>query len=105
MELSTVTQFDEFYSMQRGKISFPSLCIEKPGDELVVILDGLPEGDLPVIIPFNGRLVRVKSIARTPLIVRRILALYEVTMLVDADNRYRVTTIEQLLDGDFNWMA
>lgn len=100
----TQKEFDEFYTMQKGKLTYPSVCIEKPTDELVVLLSGMEEGSLPVIIHHNRKLVEVARIKKTPKSLKRLLIIYELTLLVNPEVTHRAKTMTELLDiGDLSW--
>lgn len=64
----------------RISMPYPHLRIEGLTDALTIVIDSLAEGDLPLMISYQGRLYHPKDISRSPLVISKLLRLTSVTL-------------------------
>jgi hypothetical protein len=100
--------YNEFYSMGKGTIKYPSLYITKyDEDALSVLLSGLftDGGDLPVLINYKGKLTELGAMSKTPAHIQKALRIVEVSVIIAEGDVRKVESITDLLEmEDFPWM-
>lgn len=102
-EIINSFELDQFFNMQRGKMSFPSLYVDGYGDEFAILFDGLPEGNLPVVLRVEDKLIEIGKVKKDLEIINRLVKFYETHWIVSDDERIPLTNIENLLDIKVDW--
>lgn len=98
-----ITNVDEFFSLRKGKLTYPSLYLEKVSDDIVPIFEGLPKGELPLLVEYNGKLVEVIKIEKSPLTIKTLLTFTPAIMLTGPDTRVRFENVHEMLEADIDW--
>ncbi len=105
MKPSVNNVFDQHYMMVKGKFKYPYVCIENPTEELPVIIDLVKSGELPLVVFYEGSLVEVATVEKSPMAISKLLRLYKLVIVTSPETRVEINTVEELLEmSDFSWM-
>ena len=90
----------------RGTKTFPYLQMFNPTDEVTVLISNLKEGNLPLVIKYNGKSIKVKSIDCNLLSIKWILQTGRTLELhISESVSYPINTIEDMLNvKELSWM-
>lgn len=99
LELNNLRDTDIYETV---KSEFPRICLPEPSDEIAFLIDILPEGDLPLVLPIKGEMFLVKSIRRHPDSLATILRVRPFDLQLSPTESITINTVEEVLEV-FPW--
>lgn len=107
-QVQTHFKLDAFYSMRKGKLTYPSICIAKEVEDsdevLPVVVDILAKGELPLIAIYQGKLIELKLIEKNLKSINQLLQFYRLAIFISDDVRHEISSIDEMLSlTDFDW--
>lgn len=106
MVLLMGTVLSKFHNMPKGTLTYPSICIDHEyPEELPILIDAMPAGDLPILVESGGRLIMLdKKVMRSVTCLEKLLRVYPIIIFLAHGRTERVRSVIELLDLEgFNW--
>lgn len=100
MEDKLVRNIGAYQANERINLPYPHLFITGSNDALPVVLGALEPGELPIIIRYDGTLMKVGTIKKSALVMAKLLKVFEFTICMSSDVQYSIKNRKDILDCD-----
>ena len=95
-------EYSKYSAYRTVDIQYPYILFREPIDEISILIEGLPEGDLPVIVDIDGVYQQVASIRKSLITINDILRVTPI-FIGSESGEYLIHSIEEVLECDINW--
>lgn len=95
-------RYSKYSAYRTVELSYPYVLFREPIDEIAILIEGLPEGDLPVIIDIDGVYQEVAKIKKSLLTISDILKITPI-YIGTKEQEYLVKDIQEVLECDIDW--
>lgn len=78
---------------------YPHIALDCLTDALTVVIDSLENGDLPLLVTYQGETYRVADIDKSPLNIAKLLKITQITLWRNASEKVLIRDNYDLLEA------
>lgn len=94
-----VSQIDEHIANDKISKTYPYVLVKGSGDPLMVTMDSIKPGDIPVLIEYRGTTYNIGTIEKSALEIAKLLSVYKLAIYVSEKEIYDINTTKDLLEA------
>lgn len=83
---------------ERIKMPFPNLTVMNPSNHMVVVLNVLEEGSLPVLCELNGEIRQVRTIRNSALAIDKLRQVCTLKYVKSREDVTQLNSVEDILE-------
>lgn len=95
-------EYSKYSAYKTVDIEYPYILFREPIDEISILIEGLPEGTLPVIVDIDGVYQEVARIRKSLIVIQDILRITPIIIGTETEE-VLIKNIEEILERDINW--
>lgn len=93
-----VTQINENLVNDKVDRTYPYVLVKGEGDPLMITVESLEKGDLPLLIDYQGVTYNIGSIRKSALVLAQLLTVFKFTIVLSSTQSYDINTKEDILE-------
>lgn len=95
-------EYSRFSHHKTSKVECPYVVIRNPIDAIPYLIEGLPEGDLPIIFDVDGVYHKVKMVKKSLLVLKDILTVRSFELGTE-NGEIHIDKMDDILESDIKW--
>lgn len=95
-------EYDKYSNYRRVKVDTLSILVKNPSDNLIPLLEGVPDGTLPLLIETDGVKFKLRDISNSLVVLHDIVKITPFYLRKDGEETL-IQCMTDLIEGEIKW--